>query len=185
MSSDCRGEVVLISYGIFQDGFRWLKHFFPSVAFERITHRADRMFNRRTSAFPTDDRLRFRGTHPDAQAEFKRLYPQYTRHLADFFVLIKNSLQHGKVAHLVACSGGHHRSVAFCEIAAGRIRELSPRIRVSVFHFDSAHSHICQLDADGEQANGMPQDEFEANIEAPLTLAFHHPPTFLLHNLLR
>ena len=90
------------------------------------------------------------------------------------------------MAHFYPCKRGHHRSVAWVEILAARLRDMCPDINfVHVWHLDHTM-------AGGEGMNWYAvqdlartdQERYEDEFEFPITHRGWNPPRQLMHRWL-
>ncbi len=165
--------VVLISLGVARKCWgrlgsgisRLREDFAPEANFEALWHRVDRIFD-------SVEHLDQRGTHLQAQEQFKRLYPEYRLYLDPVIADIEAGTFEMDRAHFFVCRAGHHRSVALLEIAAQELRERHPDIQIETFHLDNDRI-----------PPEFPEEEYERLYEIPIVNSLQNPPRQLMHRL--
>jgi len=160
--------VVLVSFGMYEEGYRWLQREFPCMPWDAVIHRIDEVFNHTI-------RLCRRGTHWRAQNQFKQLYNNYEEFLEEATRQVLLDARNGNFAHFYACAHGHHRSVCFVELLSQYLRRWHSHLTVVVHHLDHWQANLQDL-------RGLSQDDYEDYFEEPLANRSHVMPDSLITN---
>ena len=171
-SSSSRHCVTLLTFGVWEPGGDFVLDFFADHDHRAMWHRMDYCFSSTTH-------LRRRGTHEEAQEQLLELYPSAERLIDRAIEDCLHLMQYGNIAHCFTCRHGHHRSVAFAELVAKRMRHQHPDIQVNVVHLDHTESWLQERNIRGRR-----REAFEDLLEEPYANAIHLLRRNLLPELL-
>ena len=129
-----------------------------------IIHRVDQVFD-------ATEHLKKWGTHPEAQEQFRSLYPSHVLCLEMIERQILQTIHLGHIAHVFMCGAGHHRSVVFVELAAAFIKERNQDIIVNRWHLDHCSHHRKRDSAvlNMRDLEALPDEEQQRRVIIPLT----------------